>query len=77
MYRKKIPDPVIFVTDPLIVVPAAKDAEKVPEPLGYISPERLPADTAVNPRKAPDEETFDPEKNDKLAPTIVCFIYKY
>lgn len=67
----------MFVTDPLMVVPAVNDAENVPEPLGYISPERLPADTAVNPRKAPADVMFDPEKNVRLAPTILCFVYKY
>ena len=77
MYKKNIPDPVTFVTDPLIVVPAVKEAENVPDPLGYINPCRVPFASAVNPLNAPGEDTFDPEKNVKLGPTIVCFVYKY
>ena len=67
----------MFVMDPLIVVPAVKEAENVPDPLGQINPCNPPAVIAVNPLNAADDDTFDPEKNVKLGPTIVCFVYKY
>ena len=77
MYRKNIPDPVTSATDPLIVVPCWNDAENVPDPLGEINPRKVPVAIAVNPLNAPDEDTLDPERNVKLGPTIVCFVYKY